>query len=346
MKKINKILISENASLYDAILQLNRTGTRCLFVIGRSKIFKGILTDGDIRRYIVKDKNFNVKVSKVFNKKPFFVQQNKIFKNTKLENFLKKNKSLIVPVLNKKKIPISYLPIIKNEDIKKLNNLVLIMAGGQGSRLKPYTDILPKPLIPINNKPMILNILDKFKKNFFDNFLITIKKNDRILETYLKQFSKKYKLEFFKESAQLGSGGCLKRIKRQKNPFFMINCDSFVNLNPRRILNTHIETNSILTMVVCLKSYQVPYGECDVNNNGFLKNISEKPTKKLITNVGMYLLSPEIKNYLPKEKSFGMDMLIKRLLKLKKKICVFPIKEDEWRDTGNWDDYFKALQKR
>ena len=103
MKKINKILISENASLYDAILQLNQTGTRCLFVIGRSKIFKGILTDGDIRRYIVKDKNFNFKVSKGFNKKPFFVHQNKIFKNTKLKNFLKKNKSLIVPVLNKKK---------------------------------------------------------------------------------------------------------------------------------------------------------------------------------------------------------------------------------------------------
>ena len=346
MMKISKIFISEKASLYDAILQLNNTGTRCLFVIGKSKIFKGTLTDGDIRRCIVKDKNFNVTVSKIYNKKPFFVFENKIKKNLKLDNFLKKNKSLIVPILNKKKIPTGYLPVSYNKISQKLDNLVLIMAGGQGSRLKPYTDILPKPLIPVNNKPMILNILDKFKKNSFANFLITIKKNDKILESYLRQFSNKYKLEFFKESVQLGSGGCLKRIKSQKNPFFMINCDSFVSLNPRRILNTHVETKSVMTMVVCLKSYQVPYGECEVNDKGFLKNISEKPTKKLMTNVGMYLLSPEIKKYLPKKKSFGMDLLVKRLLKLKKKICIFPIKEDEWKDTGNWNDYFKALQKR
>lgn len=346
MKNISKIFISENELLYNAILQLNKTGTRCLFVIGKSKIFKGTLTDGDIRRYIVKDKNFNVRISKIYNKKPFFVYENKISNNSKLENFFKKNKSLIVPVLNTKKVPINYLPFIKKEVSKKLDNLVLIMAGGQGSRLKPYTDILPKPLIPINNKPMILNILDKFKKSDFNNFLITIKKNDKILESYLSQFSNKYKLEYFKEATQLGTGGCLKKIKNQKNPFFMINCDSFVTINPKRILNTHIETKSILTMVVCLKSYQVPYGECEVTKKGFLKDISEKPSKKLMTNVGMYLLSPEIKKYLPKHKSFGMDLLIKKLLKLKKRICIFPIKEDEWKDTGNWNDYFEASQKR
>ena len=279
MNKISKIFISENAPLYNAILQLNKTGTRCLFVIGKFKTFKGTLTDGDIRRWIVKDKNFNVKVSRIYNKKPFFVFKNKISNNSKLGNFLKKNKSLIVPVLNSKKIPISYLPVLKNEVSKKLDNLVLIMAGGHGSRLKPYTDILPKPLIPINNKPMILNILDKFKKSDFYNFLITIKKNDKILESYLNQFSNRYKLEYFKEINELGSGGCLKNIKTQKDPFFMINCDSFVTVNPKRILNTHIETKSVLTMVVCLKSYQVPYGECEVNDKGFLKNISKSHQK-------------------------------------------------------------------
>ena len=346
MNNINKIFINENATLYNAILQLNKTGTRCLFVIGKSKIFKGTLTDGDIRRYIIKDKNFNVKISKIYNKKPFFVHKNKISNNSKLEDFLKKNKSLIVPVVNNKRIPINYLPVLKNGFSKKVDNLVLIMAGGHGSRLKPYTDILPKPLIPINNKPMILNILDKFKKANFNNFLITVKKNDKILESFLNQFSNKYKLTYFKETSQLGTGGCLKKIKNQKNPFFMINCDSFVSINPKRILNTHTETKSILTMVVCLKSYQVPYGECEVNKKGFLKDISEKPSKKLMTNVGMYLLSPEIKKFLPKDESFGMDLLIKKLLKLKKKICIFPIKEDEWKDTGNWNGYFKALQER
>ena len=172
------------------------------------------------------------------------------------------------------------------------------MAGGMGKRLKPYTDILPKPLIPIKNKPMIINILDKFKNNDFDNFLISIRKKDKILQSFLNQFKNKYELNYFLETNQLGSAGCLKKIKKQRKPFFVINCDTLVNINPKRILNSHLESKAFLTIVVCLKSYQLPYGECEVNNKGFLNELNEKPSKKFLVNVGMYVLNLKFKNLL------------------------------------------------
>ena len=345
MKLLNKILIKENSSLLDAILKLNNTGTRCLFVVGKGNFFKGTLTDGDIRRSIIKNKSFVSSIKSIYNKKSFYILDKDKNNKTKVNNFLNKDRNLLIPILNKKKIPIGYAPDNFHSEKDKLKNLILIMAGGKGTRLKPYTDILPKPLIPYKNKSMIINILDKFKNNDFNNFLISISKKDKILQSFLSQFENKYNFDYFRENKQLGTAGCLKKIKKQNLPFFMVNCDTLVNVNPKRILNSHNETKSILTVVVCLKSYRIPYGEFEVNKKGFLKKIEEKPQKKLLANVGMYVLSPEVNKYIKTSKTFGMDELIKRLLKLRKKICIFPIKEDEWIDTGNWNNYFEAIKK-
>ena len=160
MKNISKIFISENESLYNAILQLNKTGTRCLFVIGKSKIFRGTLTDGDIRRYIVKDKNFNVRISKIYNKEPHYLFEKDANKKRIYKKF-NTDDVLILPIINSKFI---LKKIITDDNLntevvikKKTRIPALIMAGGLGKRLDPFTRILPKPLIPINDKPIIEN---------------------------------------------------------------------------------------------------------------------------------------------------------------------------------------------
>ena len=346
MSILKKILIKENSSLLEAILKLNNTGTRCLFVVGEKNIFKGTLTDGDVRRSIIKNKSFKTNINNIYNKKSFYIFEKDKKNKNKIKNFLNNDRNQLIPVLNDKKIPVAVLPDNFDTNQKKLKNLVLVMAGGKGTRLKPYTDVLPKPLIPYKNKPMIINILDKFKNNDFNNFLISVRQNDKILQSFLSQFDNKYNLNYFKEGNQLGTAGCLKKIKKQNLPFFMVNCDTLVNVNPKRILHSHNESKSILTVVVCLKSYQIPYGEFEVNKKGFLKKIEEKPQKKLLANVGMYVLNPEVNKYIKTAKILGMDELIKRLLKLRKKICIFPIKEDEWIDTGNWNNYFEAIKKQ
>ena len=343
MKKINKLLIDEKKSILDAMKQLDQVGSRCLFVVEKSRKFKGILTDGDLRRYILKKKNFNVKIEKTYNKKCFFIFKDKIKNNKKLDNFFIKNKNLIVPVLDKDKKLIDYLEHSLNLQNDKSNNLVLVMAGGKGLRMKPFTDILPKPLIPINKKPVILHIFDQFKQYDINNFLVSIKSNDKILQNYLNQFNSKYVIDYIKEKKSLGSGGCLRLIKKQTKPFFMINCDSMVKINPLKLMSFHNEKNSIMTIVVCLKSHQIPYGHCEINHNGFLKSIKEKPNNKILTNVGMYVIDPKFIDFLPKKNFFDMDTLISQILLKKKKISIFPIPEADWKDSGSWDNYFKAI---
>lgn len=343
MKKISKFLIDEKKSILDAMKKLDEVGSRCLFVVEKSKRFKGILTDGDLRRYILKKRNFNSNIEKIYNKRSFFVFKNKIKNNWKLKSFLAKNKNLVVPVLNKDKKPIDYLEHSKSPQKDESNNLVLVMAGGKGLRMRPFTDILPKPLIPINKKPVILDIFDQFKKHEINNFLISMRSDDRILQNYLNQFESKYKINYLKEKKSLGSGGCLKFIKKQTKPYFMINCDSLLKINPIKLLNFHNEKNSVLTIVVCLKSHQIPYGQCEINSNGLLKSIKEKPNNKVLTNVGMYVIDPKINKLLPKKNFFNMDTLINKILLLKKRISIFPIPEADWKDSGSWDNYFKAI---
>jgi len=343
MIKISKLLIDEKKSILDAMRQLNQAGTRCLFVIKKKKKFKGTITDGDLRRYILKVKNFDIKVEKTYNKNSFYVFKNKISNNTRLKLFLDKNKNLLVPVLNQNKEPIDYLEYSFSKKSDEFNNLVLVMAGGKGLRMRPFTYVLPKSLMPVNKKPMILNIFDKFKKFNFNNFLVSIRADEKILNSYLNQFEKKYKISYLKEKKPLGSGGCLRQIKKQKEPYFVINCDTLIQINPVKLLNFHKERNSILTIVACLKSHKIPYGQCDADKNGFLKSIKEKPSNKILTNVGMYVIDPKINKFLPKQDSFNMDVLINSLLSSKKKISIFPIQENDWKDTGNLKDYFDVI---
>tara|TARA_A100001015_G_C15007770_1_gene721543 strand:+ start:496 stop:1548 length:1053 start_codon:yes stop_codon:yes gene_type:complete len=345
MLKIKKILIDEKKTITDAMKQLNQTGTRCLFVIDKKKKFKGTVTDGDLRRYILKMKNFDLGIDGAYNENSFYVFKNKIINNKKLVSFLKKNKNLFVPVLNDYKEPIEYLEYSETEENYNFKNLVLVMAGGKGVRMRPLTYILPKPLMPVNKKPMILNIFDRFKKFKFNNFLVSVRADEKILNSYLNQFEKKYKISYLKEKKPLGSGGCLKKVKKQNEPYFVINCDTLIQINPLKLLNFHKERNSILTIVACLKSHKISYGQCDADKNGFLKSIKEKPSDKILTNVGMYVVDPKIIKFLPKQDSFNMDILINNLLSNKKKISIFPIQENDWKDTGNLKDYFDIINK-
>lgn len=345
MTKIDKLLIDEKHSILDAMRLLDRAGTRCLFFVDKKKKFKGTITDGDLRRYILKVKNFNAKVDKAYCKNSFYIFKNEISRNKKLKLFLEKNKNLLVPVLDKKREPVDYLEYSFKKKNDEFDNQVLVMAGGKGLRMRPFTYVLPKPLMPVNKKPMILNIFDKFKKFKFNNFLVSMRADEQVLDSYLNQFEKKYRINYLREKKPLGSGGCLRQVKKQEEPFFMINCDTLVKINPVKLLNFHKERNSILTIVACLKSHKIPYGQCETDKNGFLKSIKEKPSNKILTNVGMYVVDPRIKKFFPKQDFFNMDTLINKILLNKKKVSIFPIQESDWKDTGNLKDYFNVINE-
>lgn len=340
---ITKMMITENTSIFQSLKKLDQIGTRCLFVVDHKKKLIGTLTDGDIRRQIIKKKNFEGDVKSIFNKKPIYILK----KNNKKKkiNISINNNNLIIPIVNEAKVPVDFYPKKEKNNNQTFKNQIIVMAGGMGTRLKPFTNVLPKPLIPLNGKPMILNIIDQFHKYNFKNFTVSLKSDDKVMFGYLNQFKEKFKFEYFFEKNPLGTAGCLKKIENLNQDFFVVNCDTFLNINLNRLLNTHVENKSMITIVACMKSFSIPYGECLIDNKGNLKSLIEKPKKKYFTNTGMYLISPKIKKFLPKKQKFGMDEVIKNVFKSKNKISIYPVNDKQWKDTGNWINYFEAYNK-
>ena len=343
---IKKILINQDDTILNAMKKMNKTGHVNLLVIDKFKKLKGTITDGDIRRNLLKDNNLKKKLNSIYNKKYFYLKKNQKLTD-KMNNFIMRNKHVIIPIVNHKKIPVSYISFnekLNNKNKKFEPNRIVIMAGGIGTRMRPFTDILPKPLVPLKGKPMILSIMDNFKKYNFNDFTITLNKKEKILDIFLNQFKNNYSFDYFKETKPLGTAGCLKKMNF-KNDFFLINCDTYININLQNLLKFHKSSKSLLTMVASIKSLNLSFGECILDNNGKLKKILEKPKKNYLTNTGLYIMRPDIKNYLPKKNNFGMDDVISSLLKSKKKISVFPIPNDAWKDTGSWTDYLNTFKK-
>jgi len=340
-------LIKQNENLKTALNYLNKNPDKCLIVRNNSGKLLGTLTDGDIRRSIIKGLEFKDKISNIYNKKPFYIN-NDNKKKIKISDQLLKNYS-VIPIVNSKKKIIelkskNLSKVDKNQknfsktDIKKIP--VIIMAGGEGKRLLPHTAILPKPLIPYKGKSLAEHIISRFKEYGLENFILTIKYKSNLMKAYFSNLIKDVKINFIYESKSLGTAGSLyKLIKKKSQNFFVINCDTIIRCDYISLLNYHIENKHDLTIVVSKKKQVFSYGSCIVKKNGTLKEIVEKPTSTHLANTGMYIINKKSIKKIKKNEKIGMDQLISRLIKKKYKIGIFPIDDDEWQDLGSWDKF-------
>ena len=343
---VKKLLIKKDATITDALRQLSKTGLRCLIVIDKKKKFLGTITDGDVRRNILIDKNFKKKIDKVYNTNSTYLTTSNFSKLT-ANNLIKKKSLILIPIINKKLDVVDYYNLFNSPHGIEEKNLVIIMAGGQGKRLRPLTSILPKPLIPVKGKPVIVHIMNLFKSNKLNNFLISVNKKDKILKSYLSVLKSNFDINFIEENIPLGTAGSLKKISKIKKPFFIVNCDNLFKINPNDLLNFHNENKNSLTLVASIKKFNIPYGVCKLDKKkSKLLEMEEKPSHSVLANTGFYICEPHVLNLLPNKIRFGMNDLIKNLQSKRKKIGVFPIKDIEWQDTGNWPEYVKTISKK
>jgi len=219
------------------------------------------------------------------------------------------------------------------------------MAGGKGTRLKPFTEILPKPLMPINNKTVIENIINNFARQGFHKFIISLNYKSEILKSYFKELNLKHDIKFVEETKELGTVGSLRLIKNLKSNFILTNCDNLYKFDFPKIFNFHTDSENDLTMATANKKIQIPYGKCEVTNKNNLEKIIEKPTIKFLVNTGFYVLNKRVVKFIPKNKKFGMDDLVSILIKSKFKVKTFTISNNKWFDTGEWDVLKKTLEK-
>ena len=223
---------------------------------------------------------------------------------------------------------------------------VVILAGGKGTRLAPFTDVLPKPLLPLNKKTVIEHIIEKFTSVGVKDFYLSINYKSLILKSYFKELKPKYFVNFVKEKKPLGTAGSLKLVENKfKKPIFISNCDTIINTDYSEIYKFHIKNKFKITIVASAQEHIIPYGICELNSKGQLLGIDEKPRHNLFVNTGLYIIDPTVIKLIPKNKYFDITELIKKVRSKKLKVGVFPIDEDSWIDVGQLEDYRKQIYK-
>ena len=348
---MKKSLIQNNKTIKDALGMLSISGQKCLIVVSKNSTLLGTLSDGDIRKSILKGQDINDTINSIFNKRPSFFYEDH-FTNKEVKSLLIEQRVEAIPIVDKKRkvkkiIFFSDIFNNKNKNILKYKNLnVVIMAGGEGRRLEPFTAVLPKPLIPINDKPIIEHIIENFQKYNISNFHITVNYKSRILKAFFDEFNPNVKVKFVDEVKPLGTASSLKLlINKLKKPFFVTNCDTIIDINYEDLYENHISNNNDITLVASQKEYIFPYGACKLTKKGFLSKILEKPKFDFLINAGLYIINPDILKLIPKNKPFNMTDLIEISKKNKKQIGVYPIDDSLWTDVGQWSEYHKAIDR-
>ena len=214
------------------------------------------------------------------------------------------------------------------------------MAGGKGTRMEPFTKILPKPLVPIHEKPIIEHIIERFSHVGCLDFHITVNYKAQILKAYFEESEEEYSVNFVEEEAPLGTAGSLRFLSNKLNqPFFVTNCDIIIKADYENIYKFHKEGKYDVTLVASTKEYIIPYGTCKLNDNGHLSHIDEKPSYNFLINTGLYILNPEVLKLVPKNKFFHITHLIENAKNKGLKIGVYPIDDSLWIDIGQWTEY-------
>lgn len=343
-----------NSNIKQAIKILNKYSSRTLMVVDKNESLIGTLSDGNIRRAIINGFNLETSINKIYNKNPIFIYENEIdFK--KLKKIFLKKKIYLIPLVNKKKKVIKVFYLEDFIDQNNLNNKtngepnnfgVVIMAGGKGQRMQPYTKIFPKPLLPIIDETVIDSIISKFLNYRINNFYITINYKHKMMINHFNNYKSKIKFKLIREKKSLGTAGSLYFLKDKKEDlFFVSNCDVIVNEDYQNILKFHNENKNDFTIVASKQSISFPYGVCLLDNKKRFAGLEEKPNYSFLFNIGLYLINRNQLKFIKKNHELNMDELIFKLKKQKKKIGIYEIDSSKWYDLGNWESYKNFLKK-
>ena len=347
---MNKLLISQNLKIFQVMKKLGATGERILFVVDADKKLLGTITDGDVRRGILSGMKINDSVKSLYFKRPKVLLKGK-YSIEEAKNLLRKHELNALPIINKNNCIVNYFTwkeafgVIKKQR-KLIKVPVIVMAGGKGDRLMPFTKVLPKPLIPINDKTVIEHIIDKFTFYGAKNFFITVNYKSRILKSFFHELQPNYQVKFLDETIPLGTVGGLRVYKRKfKEPFFVTNCDIIVDIDYVDFYDFHKKNKNDLTLVASARNFEIPYGICELDAKGKLSKINEKPTQNFLANTGLYILNPKVLKLVPKNKFYHMTQLIHEAKKSGMNVGIYPIDDKKWVDVGQWSEYRKNIKK-
>lgn len=328
--------IVESSGLKYALECLDKVSVKVLLVVDLEERLVAALTDGDVRRAILAGASLETPVSEVANYNPQYLEYDDL---DLAQMYLKKVTALPLVDLNKKIVKVYVKRTDKRENLEKSLNLpVVIMAGGLGTRLYPYTKIFPKPLIPILDTPISERIIQSFQKIGCNEFHMIVNYKRNMIKAYYNDMDNCYNVHFWDEEVPLGTGGGLYFLKDCiKSTFILTNCDVLILDDVRKMVEHHKKEENKVTMVCSLKNFEIPYGIVNFSEGGEISSFEEKPQMSFFTNTGYYILEPDIFNFINQGEKIGMPDIIDCMRLKGEKVGIYPISENAWLDMGQFD---------
>lgn len=347
-EKLKSLSIDFDETIRFAFAKMDADIVRLLCVV-KENTYIGIVSAGDIQRAIIAQKSLDTPVGEILRK------------NVRVANFGDSFASIRAMMLE---FRTEFMPVLDDDgtlvdvyfwdevfttnapDHRKIDLPVVIMAGGKGTRLKPFSNILPKPLFPLGEKTILEVILDKFKNAGCSRFLLSVNYKADFIRSYFEQLDNcPYDLDYFVEDRPLGTAGSLHLIESTiSETFFVSNCDIVINEDYSEIVNYHNKHQNEITLVAALKHFKIPYGTLEIAKEGRLLQLKEKPELTYLINAGLYLLEPSLLKEIPKNKHYNITDLIESVRARNGRVGVFPVSEKSWYDIGEWQEYGRTIK--
>lgn len=339
-------VMSMQNTVRDAIQILDTEDKKFVCIVDDDNVLKGIFTQGDMRKYLLANGDIFASIAKAMNPRPIiFHSRNEAVQASK------KLELVVYPIINENGCLVDYYitgnSSYRRFDNKPLKNIPLVMmAGGKGTRLYPYTQILPKALIPIGDLTISERIIKQFTDWGCDEVYLILNHKSGMIKAYFEELDKPYKIHYIEEKEFMGTGGGLSLLKGLVHSTFILsNCDILVDADYECILKTHFSQKNVITIVAAMKNITIPYGTIDTQSNGQIMSMHEKPEMSFLTNTGMYVIEPKVIEELSSGKFIHITEIAQQYLDKNEHVGAFPISEKAWLDMGQFKEMNTMLKE-
>lgn len=341
-QRLSETVIQPDLSIIDALSFLNAKAIGVLLIADEQDRLLGVVTDGDVRRAILARRSLEDPIATIMNRNPITAEHGSGMRNIRSKMWM--NKLRHIPIIDTKGHLVG-LEVVGPLRQQSSIPTVVIMAGGLGTRLRPYTEHCPKPLMKVAGKPILEHLITALESQGFKKIIISVNYKSEMIQNYFgngEQWG--VAIEYIKESHRLGTAGALSLIEElPDSPLLVLNGDVLTDTNFKALVQFHHENNSDITVAITEMTYQVPYGVVHIDNARLL-SVHEKPKQKFFVNAGIYVITPELTRVIPKNSYFDMTELVELAQTDHQHVTVFPIHE-YWRDIGEKTSYERAQEE-